>query len=180
MMKRSIKLIIPLVIALSILTLLTSQWPWVFAQSQEINLIDNKHVWKPFRDATISQNQSNLHIVVVTADNDTLYNRAFLPIQINSTMNKSLLNLGYASQSTKGNATFGAEIRGNISGVTGNSSSMILWHSRLNNTNGVFSNGTFTLPNHILNLPIELRLYAITNGPGEHTLIVKKASLLIH
>jgi hypothetical protein len=180
MMKRSIKLIIPLLIALSILTLLTSQWPWGLAQSQEINLIDNKHVWKPFRDAIISQNQSNLHIVVVTNHTDKIYNRAFLPIQINSAMYKSLLNLDYASQSTKGNATFGAEIRGNISGVTGNSSSMILWHARLNNTNGVLSNGTFTLPNHILNLPIELRLYAVTNGPGEHILNVKKASIMIH
>jgi hypothetical protein len=180
MMKRSIKLIIALVIALSILTLLTSQWPWGMAQSQEINLIDNKHIWKPFRDTIISQNASGLEILVVTNHTDKVYSRAFLPTQINSAMNKSLLNLDYASQSTKGNATFGAEIRGNTSEVTDNSSSKILWHGRLNNTNGVLSNGTFTLPNHIINLPIELRLYAITNGPGEHILTVKKASIMIH
>jgi hypothetical protein len=188
MMKRSIKLIIPLVIALSILTLLTSQWPWGLAQSQEIilipsqeiNLIDNKHTWKPFGDTIISQNQSNLEIVVVTAHKEKIHSRAFLPTQINSAMNKSLLNLDYASQSTKGNATFGAEIRGNISGVTGNSSSMILWHNRLNNTNGQLSNETFTIPSNIVNRPVELRLYAITNGPGEHILTVKKASIMIH
>jgi hypothetical protein len=180
MTKRSIKLIIPLVIALSILTLLTSQLPWVVAQSQEINLIDNKHTWKHFFDANVTQNQSNLHIVVVTAHNDTIYSRAFLPIQINSTTHKPLiLNLGYASQSAKGNATFGAEIRGNISGVTGNSSNMILWHHKLNNTNSQLSNETFTIPSGIVNRPVELRLLAITNGPGEHILNVKKATVMV-
>ena len=154
--------------------------PWGLAQSQEINLIDGKHTWKPFVDAIVSQNQSYLHIVVATAHKDTMYNRAFLPIQINSTMNKSLiLNLDYASQSTKGNATFMAEIRDNTSEVTGNSSK-ILWHNRLNNTNGQLSNETHTIPSNIANRPLELRLYAITNGPGEHILTVKKASIMIH
>jgi len=181
-MKRSIKPIIALVIALSILTLLTSQWPWGVAQSQEINLIpsqeikliDNKHIWKRYGDTIISQNQSNLQIVVVTAHKDKTHSRAFLPTQINSTMNKSLiLNLDYASQSTKGNATFMAEIR-DING------SEILWSDFLNNTNGLLTNKTFTLHNNILNQPIELRLYAATNGPGEHILTVKKASIIIH
>jgi predicted membrane-bound spermidine synthase len=108
MIKRSIKLIIALVIALSILTLLTSQWPGV-AQSQQINLIDSKHTWKPSGDTIISQNQSNLQIVVVTTHKDKINSRAFLPTQINSAMNKSLiLTLDHASLSTKGNATFGA------------------------------------------------------------------------
>ena len=155
--------------------------PWRLAQSQEINLIDNKHTWKPFFDAIVSQNQSNLHIVVATAHKDKIYSRAFLPIQINSTMNKSLiLNLDYASQSTKGNATFTAEIRDNTSEVTDNSSSKILWYNRLNNTNGQLSNETHTIPNNIVNRPVEFRLYAITNGPGEHILTVKKASIMIH
>ena len=189
MMKRSIKLNIALVIALSILTLLTSQWPWGVAQSQEIilipsqeiNLIDNKHTWKPFGDTIISQNQSNLQIVVVTAHKDKTQSRAFLPTQINSTMNTSLIiTLVYASQSTKGNATFLAEIKDNTGEVTDNSSSKILWYNRLNNTNGQLSNETFTIPSNIVNRPVEFRLYAFTNGPGEHILNVKKASILIH
>jgi len=148
--------------------------PWGLAQSQEINLIDNKHTWKPFVDATVSQNQSNLHMVVVTAHKDKTHSRAFLPVQINSTMNKSLiLNLDYASQSTKGNATFMAEIR-DING------SEILWYNRLNNTNGQLSNETHTIPSNILNRPVEFRLYAITNGTGEHILAVKKVSIMIH
>jgi len=180
-MKRSIKLIIALVIALSILTLLTSPWPWGVAQSQEIvlipsqeiNLIDNKHTWKPYGHTIISQNQSNLQIVVVTNYKDKTYSRAFLPTQINSSMNKSLLTLDYASQSNKGNATFLAEIR-DING------SEIFWYNRLNNTNGQLSNETHTIPSNIVNRPLELRLYAITNGPGEHILTVKKASIIIH
>jgi hypothetical protein len=189
MMKRSIILIIALVIALSILTLLTSQWPSGVAQSQEINLIpsqeinliDNKHTWKPFGDTIISQNQSNLEIIVVTAHKDKTHSRAFLPTEINSTMNTSLiLTFDYASQSTKGNATFLAEIRDNSGQVTDSSSSKILWHNRLNNTNGELSNETHTIPSTILNRPVEFRLYAFTNGPGEHILTVKKASIMIH
>jgi hypothetical protein len=189
MMKRSIILIINLVIALSILTLLTSQWPGGAAQSQEIilipsqeiNLIDNKHTWKPFGDTIISQNESNLEIVVVTAHKDKTQSRAFFPTQINSTMNTSLiLTFDYASKSSKGNATFLAEIRGNTGEVIDNSSSKILWHNRLNNTNGQLSNEVFTIPSNILNRPVEFRLYAFTNGPGEHVLTVKKATIMIH
>ena len=110
-----------------------------------------------------------------------MYNRAFLPIQINSTMNKSLiLNLDYASQSARGNATFLAEIRDNSSEVTDNSSNKILWYNRLNNTNGQLSNETHAIPSNIVNRPVELRLYAITNGTGEHILDVKKASIVLH
>ena len=179
MMKRSIKLNIALVIALSILTLLTSQWPWVFAQSQEINLIDNKHNWKPFRDTIISQNESGLEILVVTNHTGKIYSRAFLPTQINSAMNKSLiLTLDYASQSNKGNATFLAEIRANTSKVTDNSSSKVLWNSALNNTNGQLSNETFTIPSKITNRPVEIRLNVITEGKGEHTLTIKKANIV--
>jgi hypothetical protein len=180
MMNRSLKLIIALVIALSTLTLLTNQWPWGLAQSQEINLVDNKYTWKPFRDAIISQNQSNLHIVVVTNNTDKIYNRAVLPIQINSSLNKSLnLNLDYASQSTKGNATFMAQIRDNTSQVADNSTSKVLSYIPLKNTNGQLSNETFTIPSKIANRPLELRLSVITDGPGEHTLTVKKASITI-
>ena len=94
--------------------------------------------------------------------------------KIQEPKNKSqILNLDYASRSFFGNATFFAEIRGK-------NNSNILWSSFLNNTNGVLSNGTFTLPNDILNQPIEFRLYAATIGPGEHILHVKKASIIIY
>jgi hypothetical protein len=179
MMKRSIKLIIALVIALSILTLLTSQWPWGMAQSQEINLIDNKRTWKPFRDAIISQNESGLQILVTTNNTDKIYSRAFLPIQINSALNKSLnLNLDYASQSTKGNATFKVEIIEDSSSHNTTGTKKVLWSSLLHNTSGKLTSEAFILPDEVANKPVEIRLYVITEGKGEHTLTIKKANIV--
>ena len=170
-----IKQITIVLISLGIITSFVGQWSSAIAQNQEINLIGQQNIWKPFgRDTTLSQNNTDLNIIVKTDNNGKLWNRAFLPTQINSTTNKSsILNLDYGSRSFLGNATFFAEIRGK-------NSSNILWSSFLNNTNGLLSNSTFTLPNHILNLPIEFRLYVTTNGTGEHILHVKKASIMIH
>jgi len=144
------------------------------AQGQEMNLIGQQNKWEPYAAAILLQNNTDLNVRVITDNNGKLWNRIFLPTQINSTTNKSqILNLDYASRSFFGNATFFAEIRD-----TNNSN--ILWSSFLNDTNGVLSNGTFTLHDNILNQPIEFRLYAATNGPGEHVLHVKKASIIIH
>jgi hypothetical protein len=173
MLKNSIKMIIFLVISLSILTLLTSQWLSGLAQIPEINLIDKQHVWRPFYDAIISQNNGDLNIVVVTAHKDKIWSRAFLPTQVNSPVNRSvLLTLNYTSESSNPNATFLAEFRDN-------SSSKFLWSSPLNDTSGQLSTETFTLPSDIVNRPVEFRLYIITNSPGEHTLTVKKAGIII-
>lgn len=168
-----IKQITIVLISLGMITSFVGHWPSVIAQIQEINLIGPQNIWKPFAAAILSQNNTDLNIMVKTDNTGTLWNRAFLQTQINSTTNKTqILNLDYASKSFLGNATFFAEIRGkNISDI--------LWSSFLNNTNGVLSNSTWTLPNHILNQPIEFRLYVATNGTGEHILHVKKASIMI-
>jgi hypothetical protein len=168
-----IKQITIVLISIGIITSFVVQWPSAIAQIQEINLIGQQNIWKPFAAAILSQNSTDLNTIVVTDNNGTLWNRIFLQTQINSTTNNSqILNLDYASKSFLGNATFFAEIRGK-------NSSNILWDSFLNNTNGVLSNKTFTVHNNILNQPIEFRLYVATNGPGEHILHVKKASLTI-
>jgi len=147
-------------------------WPSALAQVQEINLIDQKNIWKPFAAAILSQNNTELNVIVGTDHNGTLWNRAYLQTQINASAGKSpILNLDYGSNSYSGNATFFSEIKGN--------NSNILWNKFLNDTNGVPTKSTFTLPNHILNQPIEFRLYIVTNGSGEHTLDVKRASLII-
>ena len=146
--------------------------PSALAQIQEINLIDQKYIWKPFAAAILSQNNTELNVMVITDHNGTLWNRAFLQTQINASTTKSpILNLEYGSKSYLGNATFFSEIRDN--------SSKILWNKFLNDTSGALTKSTFTLPNHILNQPIEFRLYLVTNGSGEHTLDVKRASLII-
>ena len=169
-----IKQITIVLISLGIITSFVGQWSTAVAQGQEMNLIGQQNKWEPYREAVLSQNNTDLNVIVITDNNGKLWNRIFLPTQINSTTNKSqILNLDYASRSFFGNATFFAEIRGK-------NNSNILWSSFLNNTKGVLSNGTFTLPNDILNQPIEIRLYAATNGPGEHILHVKKASIIMH
>jgi hypothetical protein len=170
-----IKQITIVLISLGIITSFVGGRSSALAQNQEINLIGQQNIWKPFgRDTILSQNNTDLNIIVKTDNNGKLWNRAFLQTQINSTTNKSaILNLDYGSRSFLGNATFFAEIRGK-------NSSNILWDDFLNNTNGVLSNSTFTLPNNILNQPIEFRLYLATNGTGEHILHVKKASIMIH
>jgi hypothetical protein len=165
-------------ISLGIIMSFVGEWSPAMAQTQEINLIGQQNIWKTFADAILSQNNTDLHMIVVTDNNGKLWNRIFLQTQINSTTNKSqILNLDYASKSFLGNATFFAEIRGKNNT---NMYSNILWMSFLNNTNGLLSNKTFTLPNNILNQPIEFRLYATTDVPGDHALHVKKASIMIH
>jgi hypothetical protein len=172
MIKNSVKKINALIISLSILILFTSQSLWGLVQIPEINLIDKQHIWKSFSDAIISQYNGDLNIVVVTTHKDKIWSRAFLPTQVTSPVNSSvLLTFNYASQSSNPNATFLAEIRDNTS--------KFLWSSSLNDTNGHLSAKTFTLPSNIVNRPVEFRLYIITNSPGEHILTVKKAGITI-
>jgi hypothetical protein len=66
----------------------------------------------------------------------------------------------------KGNATFLTEIRDK-------NSSKILWSSRLNTPDGQSKIGTFFVPNDVSNIPVELRLYIITQDAGEHSLTIK-------
>ena len=158
------------IIFLVILMLVPNQWS--ITQARETNLIYKTFIWKPFSAAIVSQNASDLDIIVVTDKNGKLWNRAYLPIQINSTSNDSvLLNLDYDAISYVGNATFISEVRDN-------SSNKVLWSNFLNITNGQSSNQTFTLPKNILNKPVEFRLYIVTVAPGEHELRVKRASLI--
>ena len=159
-------------ISFGIIMSFVGQWSSAGAQIQEISLIGQQNKWEPFAAEILSQNNTDLDMMVKTDNNGKLWNRIFLPTQINSTTNKSqFLNLDYGSKSLLGNGTFFAEIRGK--------NNSILWSSFLNNTNGLLSNKTFTLHNNILNQPIEFRLYTATNGPGEHILHVKKLSLTI-
>jgi len=130
-------------------------------------------MWKPFSSAIISQNASDLDIIVVPDFNGKLWNRAYLPLQINSTTSSSLpFNLIYLAKSSTGNASFFSEIRDN-------SSNKVMWSNFLNNTSGQFTNQTFMLPNSVLNKPVEFRFYVVTTGPGEHELLIKRANLII-
>jgi glucose/arabinose dehydrogenase len=144
-----------------------------------INLLDEKHIWRPFNHAKLSQSDGTLTINTDTDNNKKIYSRALLQTHINWTKSKPLLlNLDYASESLKGNAKFLAQIRENPDVDTTPKSNDLLWSSYLNNTSGKLTNETFVLSPEIANKPVEFRLYIITEEDGEHTLTIKKASIV--
>src|SRR4026208_2462732 len=158
-----------LVISLSFVILISSESLADEGKNLEINLIDEGRMWLPFSAANVYQNSTDLSIIVSTEYDRPLFNRAFLPIQINSTSNNTLFfNLDYGAITYAGNQVFFVEIRDN-------NTYGVLWSSILNDTNGQFANETFNLPTIILNKPLEFRFYIWTNGPGESALDVKKA-----
>ena len=135
-----------------------------------MNLIGQQTKWQPAGAAHISQNNSDLEILVVTNKTDKTWNRAYLPMRISSNANSIHFTVEYASKSNSGNATFVAQVRDN--------SSKVLWRGYLeNNTGNQLFNRTFTLPNSILNRPVEFRFNVITNGTGDHVLDIKKATM---
>ena len=147
--------------------------------SSIIDLVDEKNLWLQNNDAKISQNGDTLSINVNTNNTMKIYHRAMLQTQINSTTSKPLfLNLDYASESFKGNATFLAEIRQNPIVNTTIKGKNILWTSYLHNTLGKTATESFLLPNEIANKPVELRFYVITVERGQHTLSIKKANIV--
>ena len=151
-----------------IVTSLTNLSLPAFADT-EINIIDEQHMWSPFSAAFVAQNSSGLNIIVLTDYNGTLFNRAYLPIEIISNTNNSVIfSLQYTTISHLGNVAFFSEIRDN-------KTNQILWSTFLNYTDGHVINQTFRLPPIILNKPLEFRFYIWTNGPGDHVLDVKKA-----
>lgn len=155
----------------TVVALSPEQIPSAEAQSPDINLIGQQTIWQPFAAAVIDQNQSSLDILVITNFTEKLYNRAYLPILITTSTNDPVIfSLNYMSKSYLGNATFFAEIRDNRTGE-------ILWESPLNNTDEQLFNQNFSLPDTILNKPVEFRIYAITDGPGQHALSLEKAVL---
>jgi hypothetical protein len=156
-----------------------------------INLNDKQGSWKPFINAQIVKTDNGgslynnaLNIVVKTGSADKLFNRAVLDTQINLAKKPLLLSMDYASNSKSGNAMFYVEIRSNqdnnIHGGRNNSTieyKNILWGRQLDNTDGKFRNEAFVIPGEIVHKPIELRLYIITLGAGEHTLTVKNSTI---
>jgi len=163
---------VSVILSLSIIITLVTQVP-VLAENFKINLIHKQFIWRPYSAAILSQNDTDLGIVAITNTTEKLWNRGYLPIQLNYTNGSSiLLNLEYATLSDLGDATFMSEVRDNVT-------NSVLWSSKLTNTNGQLSNNTFALPTTILNKPVEFRLVIITNETGQHSLDVKKAAVTI-
>ena len=164
----------------------TGQWSRALAQNADINLLGQNSTWRPFSAAIVIQNDTSLEILVATNHTDKSFHRAYLPMRISSSNPTSFpftlptgisssnatsipFALEYASKSNLGNATFQAQVRDN--------STKVIWTGYLNNTGGQLYNKTFSLPSSILNRPVEFRFNIVTNGTGEHTFDVKKATM---
>lgn len=158
-------------------TEIPSNGPSAVQEPTTINLLDPVYNWSSINHANLEQNGSILYIKTITKDTDgKLFNRAVL--NINSSLSEISkrsdlplsLSLQYASRSFEGNATFFTEIRST-------NSSEILWGSPLLYTDGKTLDQTFVLPNSIAKIPIEIRLYIVSNGAGNHELIITKATI---
>lgn len=160
-----------------------------------IDLLSKRYTWSAASSASLLQNQEGLTINARTNDdNEHLYNGAVLKTHIDTTTTTEQdiqypqlspiplsLSLDYASQSLKGNATFYAEIRYDVSRINPQDgvADSVIWSSPLQNTGGKpITNQIFVLPSEILNKPIEFRFYVITNGAGDYVLELQKANIL--
>lgn len=151
--------------------IITDPLPNDGTKNQPINLIDEDHVWKTVNDAKASQNDSELIIKVKTNSSDKLYNRAVLQTQLGLVDRPLILNVEYFSKTHEGNATFAAEIKDKIDGYKS------LWLRPLNKGQGGWVKESFILHEDAIGRPIEFSLYVITNGPGEHSLIMKNINI---
>ena len=144
-----------------------------------LDLIDGRHIWKSTDFARILQDNGTLDVTVNTTKKEKIFNRVYLQTQINLTENRPLLlSLNYSSQSHIGKAVFYAEIS-EYQKVGSNdlTKDVILWASRMNNTAGKFKNEAFVIPASVINKPIELKFYIISDGLGKHSITVKKATI---
>lgn len=135
-----------------------------------IDLIDENHVWKSFGKTTeVHQNKNNLTIHVEISKNEKTYNRATLQTVLNLTNKPLIMSLDYKVRSIIGNATYVLEIRDN--------NSKILFESTLNDLSGNSTNQTLLLPKDIVGKALEFRLYVITQGISNQTIVVGKFSM---
>lgn len=55
------------------------------------SLVDRTHIWSPFNNAVLNQENDTLTMKVDTNNARKLYNRAYLPIHLNNTSREPLL-----------------------------------------------------------------------------------------
>lgn len=143
-------------------------------QSNEVNLLDlNTFIWKTVNDAYVLQTDNELDLIVDTDSTEKLYNRVYLQTKLNSTTITDPLDIAlvYSSQSLSGNnASLAVEIRDK-----GNNSIISSYGLEKNSTNA-----RFPILQNIVERPIEIRLYVITEDPGSHVLTVDQFRILQH
>ena len=136
-----------------------------------ISLIDKTHTWKGFGQTTVVQNINDLIIAAGTDRIGKIYNRAYLPTEIKLMDKPLLLSFDYKVETKIGNASYSVEVRD----VNYNK---VVFNSLLNSDPGSSSSQTFLLPSHLVNKPVEFRVYIVTDGPGHHSLSIKNARIM--
>jgi hypothetical protein len=133
-----------------------------------IDFAKQNYLWKSV-GAGVTHDKGIIDITERTNNTQKIFSRGYLLTEINSKVKPHLLTIEYSSTSQKGMAKFLAEFRGNAN--------KILWSHYLNDTNGRTRTQTFVLPKETAGTPVELRMYILTHGPGEHELVLKRAAI---
>ena len=152
----------------SISILLTNLSKSNTSNGNAINLLDADQTWEPATDLKLSQNNNCVVMMIDTNNTGKKFNRAVLNTDLNYTQRPLLLSLEYSSNSSFGDAAFLLQIREKENDK--------YWTQLLDYTSGHFRKEIFVLPDYI-GKAVEIRLTGITNGPGQHTLVVKEADV---
>lgn len=143
------------------------------------NLLDNEaFVWKSVNDAHVLQRNNELDLIVDTESTQRLYNRAYLQTDTHVGYLREgplFLTLDYMAQSFEGNATFVLDIMSEANNTSLFSLPLLPSNQTLPDK---LMTEKFILPERVSSEPLEFRLYAITEKPGFHVMLVKNASLI--
>ena len=139
------------------------------SQNQTVDLLNaSTYTWKPVNYAKVSQSNDNLDITVETDNPDKIYNRAYLQTQLNFTQNQPLvLLLDYAAETFEGNTTFAIEVKDE------DNNNILLSRPLIEDETSV----AYLLTRDIIDKPIEIVLYLITEDRVSSTLALNDASI---
>ncbi len=133
--------------------------------SQELNLVNQDSQWEPTYGIKLRSNRG-LDMIIETKNTDKQFNKAVLKTNLDSPEKPVLLALEYASKSFSGNATFLLQIK--------EKNHNKYWTQLLDYTSGHFNKDLFVLPDYIIGSPVEVRLTVVTEGPGQHGLVIRE------
>jgi hypothetical protein len=141
-------------------------------QDNGTNLLSSENNWTLKGKGRLSHADGSLKILVKTNGTDKVSRNAILRTQLNNvTETPLLLSLSYASKSPEGNDKFSVEIKDTYSQKR-------YFKSPLMDTSGNETSQLFILPVEIVGKAMEFRFGLTTNTPGDHLLILKRASII--
>jgi Dolichyl-phosphate-mannose-protein mannosyltransferase len=149
-----------------------------FKGQQEIDLINDTHVWKSRKDAEVSQDDRRLIILSKSNDEEKVSRHAIMQTEFkNITTSPLLLSLDYTLESPNTTTSFFLEIRKN-DGTSSNNFNQVIFKYVLDNSWDNMTNRLLILPPETVDTPVEFRLGIDSYSSGEHKLAIKRASIL--